>query len=44
MELKNEPGTQATLLDTIGRVYFQLGLYDAAERTLEQALPFRRSF
>jgi serine/threonine protein kinase/Tfp pilus assembly protein PilF len=43
VELKNEPGTQATLLDTIGRVYYELGLYDAAEHALEQALPFRRT-
>jgi tetratricopeptide (TPR) repeat protein len=42
-ELANEPETRAALLHTIGRVYFQLGLYDAAKRALEQALLFRRT-
>jgi non-specific serine/threonine protein kinase/serine/threonine-protein kinase len=43
VELRDEPGTRALLLHTIGRVYFQLGLHDAAKLSLEQALPFRRS-
>ncbi len=43
VELKDEPVTRAKLLHTIGRVYYQLGLYDAAERVLEQALPISRT-
>jgi tetratricopeptide (TPR) repeat protein len=42
-ELANEPETRAALMHTIGSVYFQLGRDDAAERALEQALPFRRT-
>jgi serine/threonine protein kinase/tetratricopeptide (TPR) repeat protein len=42
-ELANEPETRAALLHTIGSVYFQLGRDAAAERALEQALPFRRT-
>jgi non-specific serine/threonine protein kinase/serine/threonine-protein kinase len=42
-ELSNEPEIRASLLHTIGRVYFQLGRDDTAERALEQALPFRRT-
>jgi len=42
-ELANEPETRAALLHTMGRVYFQLGRDDAAERALEQALLFRRT-
>ncbi|MGB8960037.1 MAG: serine/threonine-protein kinase [Candidatus Aminicenantales bacterium] len=42
-ELASEPETRAALLHTIGRVYFQLGRTDDAERALEQALPFRRT-
>jgi len=41
-ELKNQPGIQSTLLDTIGRVYFSLGLFDRALPLLESALEIRR--
>jgi eukaryotic-like serine/threonine-protein kinase len=42
-ELANEPETRAALLHTIGHVYIQLDRFDAAERALAQALPFRRT-
>ncbi|HXU44363.1 MAG TPA: serine/threonine-protein kinase [Thermoanaerobaculia bacterium] len=37
-----DPKVQATLLDTVGRVYLQLGLYDRALPPLEKALALRR--
>jgi serine/threonine protein kinase len=37
-ELKNQPAVQATLLETIGGVYRELGLYDEAARLLQDAL------
>ena len=40
-DLKDRPEIQATLMATIGRVYFGLGLYDASARMLEQALQLR---
>jgi serine/threonine protein kinase/tetratricopeptide (TPR) repeat protein len=41
-ELKARPLVQATLMDTMGRVYESLGLYDAATPLLETALRTRR--
>jgi serine/threonine-protein kinase len=37
-ELADQPLVRATLQRTIGWVYFELGLYDEAERLLDQAL------
>ncbi|MHC5114449.1 MAG: tetratricopeptide repeat protein [Planctomycetota bacterium] len=37
-ELDGQPVVQARLLNTIGRVYLNLGLYQDAERLLEEAL------
>jgi eukaryotic-like serine/threonine-protein kinase len=41
-ELKGQPDVQATLFDTIGRVYVNLGLYPEATRFHRQALQLRR--
>jgi serine/threonine-protein kinase len=41
-ELKGQPEVQATVMDTIGRVYENLGLYDNAAALLEAALKLRR--
>jgi eukaryotic-like serine/threonine-protein kinase len=41
-ELKDEPDVQAALMDTLGRVYFNLGLYDNSEPLLESALAIKR--
>jgi len=41
-ELAGEPVTQARLMGTIGSVYLQLGIYDAADSLLERALEIRR--
>jgi eukaryotic-like serine/threonine-protein kinase len=41
-ELKDQPEAQATLMDTIGTVYFNIGLYDRAAPLLEEALKTRR--
>jgi serine/threonine-protein kinase len=41
-ELKGQPDVQATLFDTIGRVYVNLGLYPEATRFHRQALELRR--
>jgi serine/threonine-protein kinase len=41
-DLKDEPLLQARLMDTMGRVYDQLGLYDQALPLLESALATRR--
>ena len=38
-----QPATRALLLDTIGVVYTNLGLYDEADEPLRQALELRRS-
>lgn len=44
VELKDEPETRASLLTSIGRVYIQLGRFDRAQSTLEEALVLRRTF
>lgn len=41
-ELAEQPLTRARLMDTIGTVYHQLGLYEPAEPLLEEALAIRR--
>ncbi len=41
-ELADQPLTRAQLLDTIGTVYSQLGLYEPAAPLLEEALELRR--
>ncbi len=41
-ELRDEPEVRAMLLDTIGRVYRQLGLYGEAQPLVEEALKERR--
>lgn len=41
-ELKGQPDVQATLFDTIGRVYVNLGMYPEATRFHRQALDLRR--
>ena len=42
-ELASQPEIQARLLETIGRVQLNLGLFDAAEPALTRALDLRRS-
>jgi serine/threonine protein kinase len=42
VELKDEPETRASLLNSIGRIYWRLGRYDTAQRALEQAVAVRR--
>ncbi len=42
-DLRDQPPVQARLLDTIGQVYFKLGLYDDARPPLEDALRLRRA-
>jgi serine/threonine protein kinase/tetratricopeptide (TPR) repeat protein len=45
--LKDEPGLEpavrATLSDAMGRVYLNLGMYEPAERQLDEALELRRT-
>ncbi|MBI3421770.1 MAG: serine/threonine protein kinase [Acidobacteria bacterium] len=41
-ELKDQPETQATLLHTVGEVYYSLGLYERSATLLEEALQQRR--
>ncbi|HKE95707.1 MAG TPA: serine/threonine-protein kinase, partial [Povalibacter sp.] len=40
-ELHGQPATQAVMLDTIGRVYFNMGLLSESEPLLERALAIR---
>ena len=42
-ELKAQPRIQATLMETMGRVYTSLGLYDQAVPLLESALKTRKA-
>ncbi len=42
-ELSRQPAIQASLMDTIGRVYWGLGLYKEAAPLLERAVATRRS-
>jgi tetratricopeptide (TPR) repeat protein len=41
-ELTSQEATRATLMDTIGSVYLQLGLNDASEKITTEALAIRR--
>jgi tetratricopeptide (TPR) repeat protein len=41
-ELGDQPEIQASLMDTIGKVYTSLGLYDDARRMLEETVTLRR--
>jgi serine/threonine-protein kinase len=41
-ELKNQPMVQAKLLDTIGRLYQSIGMYDREQTLLEDALKLQR--
>lgn len=41
-ELREQPDIRATLLDTVGRVFLNLGEYDAAEDALQEALGLRQ--
>ncbi len=43
-ELKDQPELRADLLDTMGKVYDRLGLYDAALPLLQDSLGIRRRF
>jgi eukaryotic-like serine/threonine-protein kinase len=40
--MKDQPVAQATLMDTMGHVYYTLGLYDQAANLLENAVRIRR--
>jgi hypothetical protein len=40
--MKDQPVAQATLMDTMGHVYYTLGLYDQAANLLETAVKIRR--
>jgi eukaryotic-like serine/threonine-protein kinase len=40
-ELRDQPEVRATLMDTMGRVYFELGNYDTAAQLAEEALRYR---
>ncbi|HZD53680.1 MAG TPA: serine/threonine-protein kinase, partial [Woeseiaceae bacterium] len=42
-ELAGKPAIQATLMETIGRVYFNLGEYEPAVEMLEESLRLRRA-
>lgn len=41
-ELENQPEVRADLMDTLGKVYFNLGLYDSSEPLLKEALEGKR--
>jgi serine/threonine-protein kinase len=41
-QLKDQPDVKAALMDTMGRVYVALGLYDKARPLAEEALSLRR--
>jgi eukaryotic-like serine/threonine-protein kinase len=41
-ELKDQPAVQSKLLDTIGQLHENIGLYDRAQPLLEEALKLRR--
>ncbi|HLG14769.1 MAG TPA: serine/threonine-protein kinase [Blastocatellia bacterium] len=41
-DLKGQPKVQATMMDTMGRVYESLGLYDSAAPLHDEALKLRR--
>lgn len=41
-DLKGQPEVQAAMMDSIGRVYYKLGLFDDAAPLIEEALATRR--
>ena len=41
-ELKDQPESQATLLHTVGEVYYSMGLYERSAVLLEEAVQLRR--
>ena len=40
-ELRDQPEVRATLMDTMGRVYYDLGVYDKAAELVKEALAYR---
>jgi non-specific serine/threonine protein kinase/serine/threonine-protein kinase len=40
-ELRDQPEVRATLMDTMGRVYYDLGVYDRAAGLVQEALTYR---
>jgi serine/threonine protein kinase/tetratricopeptide (TPR) repeat protein len=40
-ELRSQPGVRATLMDTMARVYYDLGVYDKAAGLVQEALAYR---
>ena len=40
-ELRDQPEVRATLMDTMGRVYYDLGVYDRAAELVQEALTYR---
>ena len=38
-ELQDQPEVRATLMDTMGRVYYDLGVYDKATELVQEGLP-----
>lgn len=40
-ELREQPEVRATLMDTMGRVYYDLGIYDKAAQLVQEALGYR---
>ena len=41
-ELRDQPEVRATLMDTMGRVYYDLGVYDKAAELVKEALAYRQ--
>lgn len=41
-DLKDQPAVQAKLMDTVGRLYQSIGMYDRAQTLLEDGLKLRR--
>ncbi|MGE0127868.1 MAG: tetratricopeptide repeat protein [Blastocatellales bacterium] len=41
-ELKDQPAAQARLIDTVGVLYYKLGVFDRAQALMEEALKLRR--
>lgn len=44
MELSDQPSVKATMLNLIGEVYINLGLYNKAEKLLKEALIIRQKY
>lgn len=41
-DIENQPEVQAAMMDTIGRVYYRLGLYDSAMPLVEKSLALKQ--